>query len=139
MSTATAPMEIGTVTLTVRDLPRSADFYARALGLETLHADGTEAVMGAGNRALVRLIADPAARQRSPREAASSIPRSCCPTARRWGLGSTTPSTRACPSKVPPTTRSAKRSTSPIPKATGSKSTWTVPAISGRNPTAPST
>lgn len=69
MSTATAPMEIGTVTLTVRDLPRSADFYARALGLETLHADGTEAVMGAGNRALVRLIADPAARQRSPREA----------------------------------------------------------------------
>jgi catechol 2,3-dioxygenase len=69
MSTATAPMEIGTVTLTVRDLTRSADFYARALGLEKLHADGAEAVMGAGNRALVRLIADPAARERSPREA----------------------------------------------------------------------
>ncbi len=69
MSTATAPMEIGTVTLTVRDLPRSADFYAHALGLEKLHADGSEAVMGAGNRALVRLIADPAARERTPREA----------------------------------------------------------------------
>lgn len=69
MSTATAPMEIGTVTLTVRDLSRSADFYARALGLEKLHSDGSEAVMGAGNRALVRLIADPAARERTPREA----------------------------------------------------------------------
>lgn len=69
MSTATAPMEIGTVTLTVTDLSRSADFYARALGLEKLQADGTEAAMGAGDRALVRLIADPAARRRSPREA----------------------------------------------------------------------
>lgn len=69
MSTATAPMEIGTVTLTVRDLTRSADFYAHALGLAKLASDGTEATMGAGDRALVRLIADPAARQRSPREA----------------------------------------------------------------------
>lgn len=69
MSTATAPMEIGTVTLTVRDLSRSADFYARALGLEKLHSDKAEVTMGAGNRALVRLIADPAARERSPREA----------------------------------------------------------------------
>ena len=69
MSTATASMEIGTVTLTVRDLPRSADFYARAVGLEKLHSDGTEAVMGAGNRALLRLIADPAAREHSPRAA----------------------------------------------------------------------
>ncbi|MBD1203506.1 MAG: VOC family protein [Rhodobacteraceae bacterium] len=69
MSTATAPMEIGTVTLTVRDLSRSADFYVRALGLEKLHSDGSDAVMGAGNRALVRLIADPAARERTPREA----------------------------------------------------------------------
>lgn len=69
MSTASAPMEIGTVTLTVHDLSRSADFYARALGLEKLRSDKAEAVMGAGNRALVRLIADPAARERSPREA----------------------------------------------------------------------
>lgn len=69
MSTATAPMEIGTVTLTVRDLSRSADFYARALGLEKLNSDGTEAALGAGQRVLVRLIADPAARERSPREA----------------------------------------------------------------------
>jgi len=69
MSTANAPMEIGTVTLTVHDLTRTADFYARALGLAKLASDRTEATLGAGNRALVRLIADPAARQRSPREA----------------------------------------------------------------------
>ena len=69
MSTATAPMEIGTVTLTVNDLSRAADFYARSLGLAKLASDGSEATLGAGNTALVRLIADPAARQRSPREA----------------------------------------------------------------------
>ena len=69
MSTATAPMEIGRVTLTVRDLPRTADFYARALGLEKLAADTAEVSLGAGNRALVTLVADPAARQHSAREA----------------------------------------------------------------------
>lgn len=69
MSTATAPMEIGTVTLTVHDLTRVADFYARALGLSKLAGDGTEVILGAGDRALVRLIADPGARQRSLREA----------------------------------------------------------------------
>lgn len=40
MSTASAPMEIGTVTLTVNDLPRIADFYAHALGLQKLQATG---------------------------------------------------------------------------------------------------
>lgn len=69
MNSAAAPMEIGTVTLTVNDLDRMADFYARALGLAKLSADRAEATMGAGDRALLRLIADPAARQRYPREA----------------------------------------------------------------------
>lgn len=69
MHTAAAPMEIGRVTLTVHDLARSADFYARALGLAKLTADAAQVTLGAGNRALITLIADPAARLRSPREA----------------------------------------------------------------------
>lgn len=69
MSTATAPMDIGTVTLTVNDLTRTTDFYARALGLTKLSADSAQATLGAGDKALVTLIADPAARLRSPREA----------------------------------------------------------------------
>lgn len=69
MSTASAPMDIGRVTLTVHDLPRTADFYARALGLEKLAADKAEVTLGAGNRALVTLVADAAARRHSPREA----------------------------------------------------------------------
>lgn len=69
MHTAAAPMEIGQVTLTVHDLARSADFYARALGLSKLTADAAQATLGAGDRSLVTLIADPAARARSPREA----------------------------------------------------------------------
>ena len=69
MSTATAPMEIGTVTLTVHNLDRTADFYARALGLTKIRSDRAEVTLGAGDRGFLRLIADPAARQRSPREA----------------------------------------------------------------------
>lgn len=69
MSTASAPMEIGRVRLTVKDLTRVADFYARALGLEKLSSDRAEVTLGAGNKALVELRADPVARERSPREA----------------------------------------------------------------------
>ena len=69
MSTASAPMEIGRVRLIVRDLTRVADFYATALGLEKLSADASQVTLGAGNRALVELTADKAARVRSPREA----------------------------------------------------------------------
>ena len=69
MSTASAPMEIGRVRLIVRDLPRVADFYATALGLEKLSADASQVTLGAGNRALVVLHADKAARVASPREA----------------------------------------------------------------------
>jgi catechol 2,3-dioxygenase len=69
MHTAAAPMEIGQITLTVRDLARSADFYARALGLSKLASDAAQVTLGAGDRTLLTLIADPAARARSPREA----------------------------------------------------------------------
>ena len=69
MSTASAPMEIGRVRLIVRDLPRVADFYATALGLEKLSADASQVTLGAGNRAWGVLHADKAARVASPREA----------------------------------------------------------------------
>lgn len=69
MSTAAAPLEIGTVRLVVNDLTKVADFYARALGLEKLGGDGTTARLGAGNATLLELHADPAARKSSPREA----------------------------------------------------------------------
>lgn len=69
MSTATAPMDIGRVTLTVHDLPGLTDFYTRALGLSVLASDGAEATLGAGDAALVTLIADPAARAQAPRGA----------------------------------------------------------------------
>ncbi len=69
MSTATAPLEIGRVTLRVHDMPRMADFYSRAIGLTPLSQDGEQATLGAGDRALVTLIADPSAPARAPREA----------------------------------------------------------------------
>ncbi len=69
MSTAAAPLQIGTVRLTVNDLPKVADFYARTLGLEKLGGDATHARLGAGEVTLLDLTADPAARKSSPREA----------------------------------------------------------------------
>lgn len=68
-SSATAPMEIGRVTLIVNDLDSTADFYARALGLAKLTADRAQITLGAGDAALITLIADPHARTRSAREA----------------------------------------------------------------------
>ncbi len=69
MSTASAPVEIGAVTLTVHDLPGIAGFYERALGLSRLSGDGTEVVLGAGSEAFLTLRADPAARAADPSEA----------------------------------------------------------------------
>lgn len=69
MSTAHAPLEIGRVRLTVNDIAKVGAFYAQALGLQKIHSDATTASYGAGGRVLVELIADPAARRASPREA----------------------------------------------------------------------
>lgn len=69
MSTASAPVEIGSVTLTVRDLPRMAEFYQSALGLHRFSSDGAEVRLGAGNRVLLTLRGDPQVRVASPREA----------------------------------------------------------------------
>lgn len=69
MSTASAPVEIGHVVLTVHDLARAADFYQSAIGLSRLSGDGEVIRLGAGNQMLVELRGDKAARIRSPREA----------------------------------------------------------------------
>lgn len=61
MSTASAPVEIGRVTLTVNDLDRVAGFYRSAIGLERLAGDAGAVTLGAGDRPLIELVADPAA------------------------------------------------------------------------------
>jgi len=69
MSTATAPLEIGHVALTVHDLAAMTDFYLRALGLTLLETDGPHRRLGAGGRVLLELREDRAARRADPREA----------------------------------------------------------------------
>lgn len=69
MSTASAPVEIGSVVLTVRDLARVAGFYEDLLGLTRLSSDGSEIRLGSEGRELITLRGDAAARQASRREA----------------------------------------------------------------------
>lgn len=69
MSTATAPLEVSRVTLTVNDLPRVADFYRRTLGLNVLTQAAGHLTLGSGDLALVELVSDPAARPADRREA----------------------------------------------------------------------
>ncbi len=69
MSTASAPIEIGHVALTVNDLGAMADFYRRAIGLHDLSSDGETVRLGAGGRMLLELRGDRAARRGSHREA----------------------------------------------------------------------
>ncbi len=63
------PLRVGVVTLRVRELQRTGDFYRGLLGLETLEAGGGGAVLGAGGRPLLELRGDPALRPRDPRDA----------------------------------------------------------------------
>ena len=69
MSTAAAPIEIGRVILTVHDLARLAAFYEQVLGLARLSSDGSAALLGAGDRVLLELRGDRAARRADRREA----------------------------------------------------------------------
>jgi catechol 2,3-dioxygenase len=69
MSTASAPIEIGRVTLTVNDLPKVARFYEQMIGLHRLSGDGTAVLLGEGDCVLLELRADPAARRHDAREA----------------------------------------------------------------------
>ncbi|MEI2807628.1 VOC family protein [Albidovulum sp.] len=69
MSTASAPVEIGRVALTVRDIGAVAAFYETVIGLRPLASDGGLRRLGAGGRVLLELRADPAARPADPRAA----------------------------------------------------------------------
>ena len=69
MSTASAPVEIGHVALTVHDLDRVAGFYRSTLGLTDISRDGNLLRLGAGGRVLLELRQDKAARRGNPREA----------------------------------------------------------------------
>ncbi len=69
MSTASAPMEIGRVALTVNDAGVVGAFYEEALGLRRLDADGDRVRLGAGKRAFLELREDRHARRATPREA----------------------------------------------------------------------
>lgn len=69
MSTASAPVEIGRVALTVRDIDRVAGFYESVIGLRPIASDGSLRRLGAGGRVLLELRADPAARPADPRAA----------------------------------------------------------------------
>ena len=69
MSTSFAQMEIGRVALTVNDIDRMGAFYQAAIGLDLLRSDGETALFGAGDRVLLELRSDRAARRATPREA----------------------------------------------------------------------
>ena len=69
MSTASAPLEIGHVALTVNDLSSVEAFYRDALGLDRLGGDGEVARLGAGGRAFLELREDRKARRADRREA----------------------------------------------------------------------
>lgn len=69
MSSASAPVEIGRVALTVNDLDAVGRFYETALGLQPLTRDGGTARYGAAGRVLLELRGDKTARRSSPREA----------------------------------------------------------------------
>ena len=69
MSTASSPVEIGRVALTVRDIDRVAAFYETAIGLTPIASEGGVRTLGAGGRVLLELRADRAAKAAAPREA----------------------------------------------------------------------
>ena len=63
-------MQLKDVTLAVRDLDRSVQFYERAIGLEPLAAGGATAVLGVDDVALLRLVERPRA---APRDDAAGL------------------------------------------------------------------
>jgi catechol 2,3-dioxygenase len=69
MSTASAPVEIGRVGLTVNDLDRVQSFYETVIGLERIEDGGGRALLGAGGRGFLELREDSQARRHDPREA----------------------------------------------------------------------
>ena len=75
---------IGSVSLTVADLPRATLFYEHVLGLQAVHRDdGNVALSAGGDRVLVELHGDPSATPRNPRAPGLFHMAILCPTARR--------------------------------------------------------
>ena len=68
MATSDAPISIGSITLIVKNLDRVADFYLTAIGLNVITRDVTSCTLGQGDRVLLKLIKDAAAKS-YPREA----------------------------------------------------------------------
>lgn len=62
MATSDAPVEIGHIALTVRDLAGVGDYYQRVIGLAPLGSDGETLRLGVGDRLLLELRRDAAAR-----------------------------------------------------------------------------
>lgn len=70
MSTySTAPMQIGMVTLNVRQLDTVADYYRHLLGLADLGRDGNTVRLGVGDKPLLELRGNESFGQRDPRSA----------------------------------------------------------------------
>ena len=61
-----APVNIGAVSLTVRDLATVSAFYESVVGLQPITATATERHLGAGGTVLLKLIEDKAAKPASP-------------------------------------------------------------------------
>lgn len=64
-----APLKIGKVVLTVRDLGRVGRFYQEVIGLHEIAGDGGSALLGVGSAVLLELRRDAQARLHSPRDA----------------------------------------------------------------------
>lgn len=67
--TATAPMQIGLVTLNVRQLDKVSDYYRHLLGLDVIDRDGSTLRLGAGKTPLLELRGNPELTQRDRRSA----------------------------------------------------------------------
>lgn len=66
---STAPMQIGMVTLNVRQLDKVADYYRHLLGLADLGRDGNTQRLGVGDKPLLELRGNADFAQRDPRSA----------------------------------------------------------------------
>lgn len=66
---ATAPMQIGLVTLNVRQVDTVSDYYRHLLGLEVIDRDGSTLRLGAGKTPLLELRGNTDFVQRNPRSA----------------------------------------------------------------------
>jgi catechol 2,3-dioxygenase len=64
-----APLRIGRVTLTVRDLAQVSAFYQDVIGLHEIARDGNSVQLGAGGYAFLELQQDTTARLHAPQEA----------------------------------------------------------------------